>query len=44
MGEGTDYKWQVLIMDTRLKEIGILQKFCEEPPLDISKNSIHRKN
>ena len=43
MGEGTDYKWQVPTMDTRLKEIGKLQKFCEELPLDISENSIHRK-
>ena len=43
MCEGTDYKWQVPTMDTRLKEIGKLQKFCEKLPLDISVNSIHRK-
>ena len=43
MVEGTDYKWQVPTMDTRLKEIGKLQKFCEELPLDISENSINRK-
>ena len=43
MGEGTDYKWQVPTMDTRLKEIGILRKFCKELPLDISENSIHRR-
>ena len=43
MGEGTDYKWQVPTMDTCLKEIGKLQKFCEELPLGISENSIHRK-
>ena len=43
MGEGTDYKWQVPTMDTSLKEIGKVQKFCEEHLLGISENLIHRK-